>query len=112
MRVLGLTARGAERVNFRMPEGTPPLMRLMRRVTVDPDGCWVWGGPTTSGYSAVGVGRTTVGGHRLAYTELVGPIPAGHEIDHLCRNRRCVNPAHLEPVTKSENKRRAVEALR
>jgi hypothetical protein len=44
--------------------------------------------------------------HRWAYEHFIGPIPAGLEIDHLCRVRHCVNPAHLEPVTKSENRRR------
>lgn len=44
--------------------------------------------------------------HRVAYEILVGPIPEGLELDHLCRNRKCYNPAHLEPVTRSENLRR------
>lgn len=44
--------------------------------------------------------------HRVSYEWMVGPIPKGHELDHLCRVRRCVNPHHLEPVTCSENKRR------
>ena len=44
--------------------------------------------------------------HRLTYQWAKGPIPAGMELDHLCRNRRCVNPAHLEPVTHRENVRR------
>lgn len=41
--------------------------------------------------------------HRFSYEILVGPIPEGMELDHLCKNRRCVNPAHLEPVTHHEN---------
>lgn len=44
--------------------------------------------------------------HRLAYIDTVGPIPDGLELDHLCRNTRCMNPAHLEPVTHIENIRR------
>ena len=51
------------------------------------------------GYSQVWDGVKMWRGHRLSYTILVGPIPEGYVIDHLCRNRRCYNPAHLEPVT-------------
>jgi hypothetical protein len=50
--------------------------------------------------------------HRVAYIAAVGPIPAGMELDHLCRNRGCVNPEHLEPVTHYENMRRSRLAAR
>ena len=46
--------------------------------------------------------------HRFAYEMLVGPIPEGLDLDHLCRVRHCVNPNHLEPVTRSENLRRGI----
>lgn len=77
-----------------------------------PNGCWLWTGPKSAG-RAPGYGRVYIGGkgyqaHRLAYEELVGPIPAGLVIDHLCRNPACVNPAHLEPVTNAENIRRGL----
>lgn len=52
--------------------------------------------------------RRVVQGHRLAYEILVGPIPHGMVLDHLCRNRACYNPAHLQPVSRAENGRRQV----
>ena len=84
--------------------------RLMRRVTVAEDGCWTWGGahdPTgygvTYGNLDDGRGYRKLYTHRASYTVHVGPIPAGLDIDHLCRNRGCCNPKHLEPVTRREN---------
>lgn len=75
---------------------------------VDPTGfCWNWTGGTVKGYGAFNAG--SVGkfqSHRIAYTMLLGQIPKGLEIDHLCRNTLCVNPDHLEPVTREENQRR------
>jgi hypothetical protein len=66
-------------------------------------GCWLWTARTRTGYGLFHWERKTVAAHRLAYEMLVAPIPEGLEIDHLCRVRRCVNPAHLEPVTCREN---------
>lgn len=64
------------------------------------EGCWTW---AASCYSN-GYGRFDYGlAHRIAYELVVGEIPEGLDLDHLCRNRRCVNPAHLEPVTRREN---------
>ena len=73
-----------------------------------PDGCWLWtGGLGTGGYGQFKrVQATTDRAHRFAYELLIGPIPPGMQLDHLCRNRRCVNPEHLEPVTGRENKLR------
>lgn len=75
-----------------------------------PDECWPWMLRLNRGYGEVGlVGRFYhVRPHRVAYELLVGPIPDGLVIDHLCRNRSCCNPAHLEPVTVGENIRRGL----
>lgn len=86
------------------------MERFWARVNRDLDtGCWLWTGPLNhAGYAAFRVpGKTTTTGHRHAYEVMVEPIPAGLELDHLCRVRACVNPAHLEPVTHAENMRRA-----
>lgn len=89
--------------------------RLYRRVGVDPrTGCWLWfGSKNTSGYGVVGIGDARNGyTHRVAYTLFVGPIPAGLTIDHLCRNRACCNPEHLEAVEQGDNVRRSPRANR
>lgn len=68
--------------------------------------CWMWTAAKSNGYGIVGVAGTSIGAHRMAYMLSIGPIPEGLELDHLCRNPGCVNPGHLEPVTRAENIRR------
>lgn len=66
--------------------------------------CWEWtAARNRNGYGQFGVERRLWRAHRLAYELFVGPIPDGMELDHLCRNRSCVNPDHLEPVTHRVN---------
>lgn len=66
--------------------------------------CWVWTACRTWGYGQFSVGHNQrVRAHRYSYELLVGPIPDGLQIDHLCRNHACVRPDHLEPVTAREN---------
>lgn len=69
--------------------------------------CWLWmAALTVKGYGEVSFEGRPHPAHRIVYQHLVGPIPDGQVLDHLCRVRRCVNPAHLEPVTNRENLRR------
>ena len=69
--------------------------------------CWEWERAQNSkGYGIVWVGGKLQLTHRVVYEEIIGPIPAGLDLDHLCRNRACYNPEHLEPVTRKENVRR------
>ena len=77
---------------------------------VKSDGCWTWRGSThwKEGYGRFRYHGKTVSAHRVAYELTIGPIPDGLVIDHLCRNRVCVNPAHMEPVTDRENVLRGV----
>lgn len=76
-------------------------------------GCWEWAGALNSrGYGQWGVLGVSKSTHRLAYQAIVGPIPDGMVIDHLCRVRRCCNPAHLEVVTNAENVRRGEAATK
>lgn len=83
--------------------------RFWSKVSPEPNsGCWLWTAATTkNGYGKIDMAGRTRDAHRLAYETLVGPVPAGLELDHRCRTRCCVNPAHLEPVTRSENVRRS-----
>lgn len=70
--------------------------------------CWLWTGHCNQdGYGRITVGGVARAAHRVSYEVYVGPIPEGLALDHLCRVRRCINPAHLEPVTQAENNRRA-----
>jgi hypothetical protein len=67
------------------------------------DGCWEWTAARHNGHGFFNVGGRTTTAHRVSYEQIVGPIPDGLQLDHLCRNRGCVNPMHLEPVTCGEN---------
>ena len=111
-----------------MAAPSPPLTRFLNRVELNValpgttpglEGCWFWTGPpNSSGYGVLSVGDRKREVHKWAYEELVGPVPDGLVVDHLCHDpstcangvaclhRRCTNPDHMELVTSSENTRR------
>lgn len=96
-----------------------PINDKLQRFTVQDGGfssaCWVWGGAVDHGgygrftHTEPGQARRTLSAHRESYKAYKGHIPEGFEVDHLCRNTRCINPDHLEAVTGKENNRRVVQ---
>lgn len=83
--------------------------RISNRFVIDlMTGCWVWTGALSAGkYGSIFHEGRMQKAHRVMYRLRVGEIPAGLDLDHLCRNTRCCNPAHLEPVSRSENLKRS-----
>lgn len=87
--------------------------RILNKIVFDTNGtgCWIWSGALSNGYGSTWGGRSVrqaVSVHKFVFETLVGPVPPGLELDHLCRNRACCNPDHLEPVSQLENNRRGV----
>jgi len=81
------------------------IQRILNKIRIEPNGCWLWqGAKDGGGYGHVWLdGKTTPKVSRVLYEAYKGPIPKGYTIDHLCRNRTCGNPDHLEAVTMREN---------
>lgn len=92
-------------MSFKHPRGAPVSERLAHYSAINPTtGCHEWSGcKSQNGYAYIRVAGRTVYAHRVAWELANGPVPAGRYLDHLCRNRRCINPGHLEPVTHREN---------
>ncbi len=83
-----------------------PIERFCEHLTISKTGCWEWRGGIIKGYGTMGIDYCHKQAHQFAYEYFKGTIPEGLEIDHLCRNHKCVNPDHLEVVTHQENCRR------
>lgn len=88
----------------------PILIRFWEKVSVTPNGCWEWSASTNAenGYGMFWNGERTQVAHRFLYETIIGSVPVGFELDHLCRNKRCVNPTHLDIVTRSQNTARGL----
>lgn len=84
----------------------PIEQRLVSHRRITSNGCWEWTGSLhANGYASTGAGKRNKRKyvHRISYELWIGPIAQGMDLDHLCRNRKCFNPAHLEQVTRREN---------
>lgn len=84
-----------------------PRDRIIERISISDDGCWIWPRLGRDGYPRITVAHRFHCAHRFSFEAFIGPIPPGWEIDHLCCTPSCVNPGHLEAVTPEENQRRA-----
>lgn len=90
-----------------------PIDRFMRFVDKQKNGCWIYTGYKNKlgyGYFGISTGRSMLA-HRFSYIHFNGNIPDNTELDHLCRNPSCVNPAHLEAVSHQENMARGITGL-
>lgn len=91
-----------------MPAYRPESERFWEKVEKNEDGCWNWtagcfGRNQEYGCFYLTGGRKAIPAHVWAYTNVIGPVPGGLVLDHLCENTKCVNPAHLNPTTNREN---------
>lgn len=96
-----------------MPARKVPLsIRFWQKVDKRPDGCWLWTGAVNGhGYGHIKIDGRMIPAHRVAYEMSGKAIPEGLDLDHLCRVRTCVRPAHLEPVTRRVNGLRGTSPL-
>lgn len=94
-------------------QGETAWERFEARIAYEPmSGCWLWTGSTDPcGYGKVSIRGKIISTHVVSYTKARGPVPAALELDHLCRTPQCVNPDHLEAVTRRENVLRGLSPM-
>lgn len=91
------------RINAKAKRKKGPCFKILK------NGCWMWlRAIKNNGYGEIMVNQKFYYSHRFMYEKKKGKIPKNYQLDHLCRNRWCCNPEHLEPVTQKENIRRAI----
>lgn len=102
----------AIRSEIPMPVSAADAERFDAKVIPTDAGCWEWqAAHTPQGYGVFWYAGALRRAHRLSYARHVGPIPRGLDLDHLCRNPKCVKPDHLEPVTRGENVMRGTNPI-
>lgn len=90
--------------NPRLERRVDAVDRVLTKVSQDSNGCWVFQGSLTgNGYGRINTPNGVRPAHRVTYEYFISEVPEGLVLDHLCRNRACVNPYHLDPVTQSVN---------
>jgi hypothetical protein len=95
-------------MTYRLARSTPE--RLWSSFVRDGSGCWIWTRQLNNkGYGLISIQNRKRAAHIIFYEIVVGPVPLGLELDHLCNVTACVNPSHLEPVSHAENQRRGGE---
>lgn len=90
----------------------PISERISAKVEKTPEGCWLWRGTRSQGYGQLKVAGRMKQAHRVAWEELVGPLPPGIQLDHVRCTTLCINPAHLRPVTQAQNRQNLREVHR